>query len=166
MWRQPLSTSPASHRCLSLALYSQAFTAGSIFRMEEESTAGSLKPKSSQFIRLHGKTKFLPPGIHMSDSRKDCNWSFLGQVPAHESVTLAKTKGDSIRPGLRHNMVVCKRRPYYQQRKDMLNRSKQMPPLPGATCSAAAQHTGHLPQGHLPDFAASQQEWMEQHLPR
>lgn len=162
MWGQPLSTSPASHRCLSLALYSQASIADSIFHMEEESTASSLQPKSSPFIRLQGKTKFLPPGIHMSDSRKDCKSSFLGQVPAHESVTLAKTKGDSIWPGLRRNMVVCKRSPYYQKRKDMLNRSKQMPPLPGATCSAAAQHTGYLPQGHPP----SQQESMEWHLPK
>ena len=60
----------------------------------------------------------------MSNSGKDSNWSFLGQVPTHESVTLAKRRGDSIRPGLGHDTIVCKsgRSPFYQTRKEMLSR--------------------------------------------
>lgn len=55
---------------------------------------------------------------------KDYDWSFSGQVSAHESVTLAKRKGNSRRPGLGHDALVCqsKRSPFYQKRKEMLSR--------------------------------------------
>lgn len=104
---------------LSLAPHSQTSTADRIFHMEGKRTTTALSLNHPSL-----PNKLRSPSTHRSNSRKDCDWSFLGQVFAHESVTLAKRKGDSTRPGLGHDTAVCnsKRSPYYQKRKEVLSR--------------------------------------------